>query len=134
MTVTKQAFMGLAAGVSVVTGLSTLLAPAQIAAVFGVTLDDAGIAQTRLLGAAYLGYAAIVWYSKDVRDHTARRAIALGNVVSYALSAVVTIAAVILGLAGIQSWSLVVLEVIFTAAWGYFAFIDRAEVAFVNAK
>ena len=131
---TRQAFMSLAAGVSVVTGLSALLAPAQIAAVFGVTLDDAGIAQTRLLGAAYLGYAAIVWFGKDVRDHAAQRAIALGNVVSYALSAVVTMAAVVLGLAGIQSWSLVVLEVVFTAAWGYFAFIDRAEVAVVNTK
>ncbi len=89
---TRQTFMSLAAGVSVVTGLAALLAPAQIAAVFGVTLDDAGIAQTRLLGAAYLGYAAIVWFAKDVRDHAARRAIALGNVVSYALSAVVTMA------------------------------------------
>jgi hypothetical protein len=134
MTMTRQAFMGLAAGVSVVTGLSALLAPEQIAAVFGVTLDDAGLAQTRLLGASYLGYAVIVWFCKDGRDSAARRAIALGNVVSYALSAVVTIAAVVLGLAGIQSWALVVLEVVFTAAWGYVAFTDRAEVAVVNTK
>jgi 3-deoxy-D-manno-octulosonate 8-phosphate phosphatase KdsC-like HAD superfamily phosphatase len=131
---TRQAFMSLAAGVSVITGLSALLAPEQIAAVFGVTLNDAGLAQTRLLGAAYLGYAAIVWFGKDVRDHAARRAMALGNVVSYALSAVVTTAAVVLGLAGMQSWALVVLEVIFASAWGYFAFIDRAEVAMVNTK
>ena len=90
---TRQGFMSLAAGVSVVTGLATLLAPAQIASVFGVALNDAGIAQTRLLGAAYLGYAVIVWFGKDVQDHAARRAIALGNVVSYALSAVVTVVA-----------------------------------------
>jgi 3-deoxy-D-manno-octulosonate 8-phosphate phosphatase KdsC-like HAD superfamily phosphatase len=131
---TRHGFMGLAAGVSVVSGLAALLAPAQVAAVFGVALGDAGIAQTRLLGAAYLGYAAIVWFGKDLRDHAALRAIALGNVVSYALSAVVTTAALVLGLAGIQSWSLVVLEVLFTAAWGYFAFIDRPEGVVVIAK
>ena len=129
---TRQGFMGLAAGVSVVTGLAALLAPAQIASVFGVTLNDAGIAQTRLLGAAYIGYAVIVWFCKDVRDHATRRAIALGNVVSYALSAVVTIGAVALELAGTQSLSLVVLEVIFTVAWGYVAFIERAEGVVVN--
>ncbi len=131
---TRQGFMGLAAGVSVVTGLATLLAPAQIASVFGVALNDAGIAQTRLLGAAYIGYAVIVWFGKDVQDHAARRAIALGNVVSYALSAVVTVVALGLGLAGMQSWSLVVLEVVFTAAWGYLAFIDRAEGVVVNTR
>ena len=124
---TRQTFMSLAAGVSVVSGLAALLAPAQLAAVFGVTLDDVGISQTRMLGAAYLGYATIVWFGKDVRDNAARRAIALGNVVSWALSLVVTIAGVVLGPAGIQSWALVVLEVVFTAAWGYFTFIDRAQ-------
>ena len=48
---------------------------------------------------------------------------------SWALSLVVTIAGVVLGHAGIQSWALVVLEVVFTAAWGYFTFIDRAQGA-----
>ena len=52
---TRQTFMSLAAGVSVVSGLAALLAPAQLAAVFGVTLDDVGISQTRMLGAVYLG-------------------------------------------------------------------------------
>ncbi len=131
---TRQAFMSLAAGVSVVTGLSALLAPAALAAAFGVMLDDAGIWQTRLLGAAYLGYAAIVWFGKDVRDNAAQRAIALGNVLSYALSLVLTMAGVVVGAAGTQAWLLVVLQAIFTTAWGYFAFIDRAEVALVNAK
>ena len=131
---TRQTFMGLAAGASVVSGLSALLAPAALAAAFGVTLDDVGALQTRLLGAAYLGYAAIVWFGKDVRDSSAQRAIALGSVVSYALSLVLTIAGVVVGPGGTQAWLLVVLQAIFTTAWGYFAFIDRAEVALVNAK
>ena len=131
---TRQAFMSLAAGASVVAGLLALLAPAELAAAFGVTLDDVGALQTRLLGAAYLGYAAIVWFAKDVRDSAAQRAIALGGVVSYALSLVLTIVGVVVGPAGTQAWLLVVLQAIFTTAWGYFAFVDRAEVAVVNTK
>lgn len=126
---TRQTFMSLAAAVSVVTGLGALLAPAQLAAVFGVTLDDLGMLQTRLLGSAYLGFAVICWFGKDVRDNAARRAIALGNFVGWALGLVVTIVGVVIGLAGTQSLLLVVVEAAFASAWGYFAFIDRAEVA-----
>ena len=131
---TRQAFMSLSAGASVVAGLSALLAPAELAAAFGVTLDAAGALQTRLLGAAYLGYAAITWFGKDVRDSAAQHAIALGSVVSYAISLVLTIAGVVVGPAGTQAWLLVVLQALFTTAWGYFAFINRAEVALVNAQ
>jgi hypothetical protein len=125
----RRTFLLIAAGVSVGSGLATLLVPAQLAAVFGVTLNELGTSQTRMLGAAYLGYAAIVWFARDVRDVTAQRAIALGNSVSWALSLVVTVAGIATGLGGALSWLLVVLEVVFTAAWGYFAFIDQREVA-----
>ncbi len=125
----RQTFMSVAAGLSVVSGLAALLAPAQTAAVFGLDVNEVGLSQTRMLGAAYLGYASVVWFGRNVLDNTAQRAIALGNFVSWALSVVVTAAGVMGGLAGTQAWLLVVVEVAFTAAWGYFAFIDRAEVA-----
>ena len=125
----RQTFMSVAAGLSVVSGLVALLAPAQSAAVFGLDVNEVGLSQTRMLGAAYLGYASIVWFGRNIRDDSAQRAIALGNFVSWALSLVVTVAGVMDGLAETQSWLLVVVGVVFTAAWGYFAFIDRAEVA-----
>ena len=126
---TRRTFMSVAAGFSVVAGLAALLAPAQSAAVFGLDVNEVGLSQTRMLGAAYLGYASVVWFGRNVLDNTAQRAIALGNFVSWALSVVVTAAGVMGGLAGTQSWLLVVVQVVFTAAWGYFAFSDRAVVA-----
>lgn len=126
---TRQTFVSLAAVASVASGLAALLAPAQLALVFGATLDDQGIVQARLLGASYLGYAAICWFGKDIRDGAAQRAIALGSFVSWALSLVVTAAGVVVGPLGAQALVLVVLEAAFASAWGYVAFIDRAEVA-----
>jgi hypothetical protein len=125
----RATFMAIAAAESLVTGLAALIVPAQLAAVFGVALDDVGLSQTRLLGGAYLGYAAILWFGRDVGDDAAQRAIAFGNLVSWAIALVVTVAGLVTGLAGAQSWLLVVLEVVFTAAWAYFAFLDRTEGA-----
>lgn len=125
----RQMFMSVAAGLSIISGLAALLVPAQTAAVFGLDLNEVGLSQTRMLGAAYLGYASLIWFARSTLDETAQRAIALGNAVSWGLSVVVTVAGLMGGLAGTQTWLLVVVEVVFTAAWGYFAFIDRAQVA-----
>jgi hypothetical protein len=121
--------MRIAAAVGAVAGVGALLAPAEFASTFGVVLDDLGRSQTRLLGAAYIGYAVIVWLSRDIRDMAAQRAIAVGNVVSWALSLIVGFAGVMAGLAGTQAWALLVLELVFTAGWAYFAIIGRAEAS-----
>jgi hypothetical protein len=100
-----------------------------LAAVFGVVLDDVGRSQTRLLGAAYLGYATIAWAGREVRDHAAQRAIAVGNLVSWGISLAVTVLAIVTGLASSQAWLIVAVAVAFTAAWGYLAFFEASEVA-----
>ena len=124
----RRTFMSIAAGESALVGLAGLLAPAQLAAVFGVTMDEVGIAQARLLASAYLGYVPILWLARDVRDATAQRAIALGSLTTWALGLVVTVAGIAAGLGTTQTWFLVGLQVVFTAAWAYFAFVDRTEV------
>ena len=87
------------------------------------------LSQARLLGASYLGYAAIAWFAKDVTDLAAVRAIALGSIVSWAISAVITATIIVTGLAGAQAWVLVAVEAAFAAAWAYFALAERTEVA-----
>lgn len=125
----RQRFMTIAAGVSIISGTAALLAPVAMASVFGVTLDEVGAFQTRLLGTAYLGYAVIAWFAREVRDITAQRAIALGTFLSWTLGMVVTVVGIVTGHAGPQTWLLVAVGVTFAAAWGYLSFVDRTEVA-----
>jgi hypothetical protein len=125
----RRTFMSIAAGESALVGLAGLLAPAQLAAVFGVTMDEVGIAQARLLASAYLGYVPILWLLRDVRDATVQRAIALGSLAAWALGLVVIVAGIAAGLGTTQTGFLVGLQVVFTAAWAYFAFIERTEVS-----
>ena len=128
----RRTFITMAVGMSVVTGLLDLLVPVQICAVFGVTLDDTGASLARLLGAAYLGYAATIWLARDVHDANAQRAIGSGNVVSWGLSLIVVMVGVASGLAGTLAWSLAATAVVFSAGWGYFTFVDRADSAVTN--
>jgi hypothetical protein len=125
----RQSFMTFAAGVSVLSGLAGLFAPSQLGAVFGMSLDDVAVSQARLLGAAYLGYAAIVWFARDVTDPAAVRAIALGNAVSWAISAIVTAVVIASGLAATQAWLLVAVETGFAATWASFSLTERTMVA-----
>jgi hypothetical protein len=125
----RSTFMAIATVVSVVCGLAALLVPAELAGIFGVKVDDVTTSAARLLGAAYLGYAATNWFGRDVRDSSAQRAIAIGNLASWTLSLVVTLVAIGTGLGNMQTWLLVAVEVIFAAAWGYFTFADRSEAA-----
>ena len=121
--------MTIAAGVSILGGLAALIAPAQMGTVFGITLDDAAVSQARLLGASYLGYAAIAWFGKDVADLAAVRAIAVGNMLSWAISAVITATIIVTGLAGAQAWVLVAVDAAFATAWAYFALAEQTTVA-----
>lgn len=125
----RRTFMTIAAGEAALVGLAGLLAPAQLAAVFGVTLDEAGLAQARLLGGAYLGFVPILWLLRDARDASVQRAVALGNLVTWTLGLVVTAAGIAAGLGTTQTWFLVGLQVVFVAAWAFFAFIQQTEVS-----
>ena len=127
--ISRQSFTTVAALTSVLSGLVGLFAPGQMGLLFGLTLDDVAVAEVRLLGAAYLGYATLAWFARDVTDLAAVRAIALGSAASWAISAVVTVTAIISGLIGWQGWLLVGVEAAFAAAWTSFALPARATVA-----
>jgi hypothetical protein len=53
--------------------LATL--PAQLAAVFGVTLDDDGAFSTRYVGVAWLGYALLNWLAREAGAQAQRLAL-----------------------------------------------------------
>src|SRR5215203_888066 len=126
MTPRLKSLLIIAAAVSVASGFAGLFAPAQMGAVFGMTLDDVAVSQARLLGASYLGYAVIAWFARDVTDPAAVRAIAVGSAASWAISAVVTATVLTSGLAGSQAWVLVAAEAAFAGAWTVVALRKRA--------
>ena len=102
----RSTFMTTSATVSLVYGLVALLAT------------------TQLVAACFLGYAVLNWLSRHTTDPVAANAIAVGNLVGWAFSLVVAIdgATIIPGTA-LMNLSTLAIQVIFTAGWGYYAFV-----------
>ncbi len=98
-------------------GLVGLLVPSVLATALGIELNGVAVWIARLAATAYLGYAVLAWFSRDVADPVATRAIAAGNAVAWTLGAVVVAAALVAGFGEPRAWAFVVLQVAFATAW-----------------
>jgi hypothetical protein len=86
-------FLLIAAIVYGLFGLGALLAPAQLFASMGLTLDASGQLVARTGAAAGIGYAVIFWLARGAETSPALRAILLGNVVYLILEIIVIVLA-----------------------------------------
>src|SRR6058998_1686417 len=87
----RSTFTAIASVVSFFVAALAFFAPRQLAAFYGIELDAAGVGQEQLLGAAYLGFGLMNWLTKDARDPSAQRAMAIGNSAAWAASLVVVV-------------------------------------------
>jgi hypothetical protein len=98
-TITRlSSLLAISAVLGAVFGLGFLVLPDLTVAPFGAALDPVGVLMTRLYGAMHLGLASINWLGRDLVDATARRAIATGNLVYFALAATLAAGAFFVGL------------------------------------
>jgi hypothetical protein len=87
------------AALAFVFGLGFVALPRLTVAPFGVVLDPAGDLMARFYGAMHLGLGLINWLARDLVEPRGRRAIATGNLVYFALAALVAAGAAMLGTA-----------------------------------
>jgi hypothetical protein len=93
-----KSLLTIAAAGAVIFGLGFLLLPEFTVAPFGAALDPVGALMTRFYGAMHLALGAIDWLGRDLVDVRARRAIAVGNLVYFALVAILATGAFFVGL------------------------------------
>lgn len=87
------------AALAFVFGLGFLVLPELTVAPFGAVLDPAGALVARLYGAMHIGLGLINWLARDLVEAAGRRAVAAGDLVYFALAAVVAATGVLLGAA-----------------------------------
>ena len=104
-------------------GLAFLLMPVQIASIYGLTLDGAGVYVARLLGAAFIGYGVLVWQAKDWQASPARRAVVMALFIGFALGLAASLLGQLAGVTNVLGWLTVVIYLMFTLAYGYFQFV-----------
>lgn len=66
-------------------GLGFLILPGMLVGLFGVTLDDFGVALDRFFGSALLGFVVLMWFARSTEEPGLQRA-ALGTMFTYSPS------------------------------------------------
>ena len=109
--------------ISLGTGLVALLAPAILIALYDVVAAEREMAATQMLGAAYLGFAVILWSLRGAADGGTRAALAAGALASWGASFVVGL--LWTRLAAGLAWPTVAMQALFTLAWAYVLITSR---------
>jgi hypothetical protein len=122
----KASYMFLLGAIlALVFGLAFIVAPAQILALYDITLDPAGLFLARLLGAAFLAFAVTNWLVRNAGPTRERQAIALGHFVSEAVGFVASLLAQLDGVANGLGWSTVLIYLVLAVGFGYVYFVPE---------
>ena len=72
-------------------GVVCLLLPRQLFGIYGLTPGPPGTWTTRLLGGAFLGFAALMWFGWRSAPPEARRAIAVGLLIQNVIALIASV-------------------------------------------
>jgi hypothetical protein len=118
-----------AAVVAAIFGLAFVLVPTQTLALYDMSVDEAGLFMTRLLGAAFLGFAIINWLVRDAGPSRERQAIALALFVSLGVGFISSLLGQLAGVANALGWLTVALYLVFSLGFGYVRFMGEDAAA-----
>jgi hypothetical protein len=122
-------FLTVAAVIAFVFGLSFLLIPGSLLAMYGVALDPVGTVVGRLFGALLIGFGTLNWLTRDATNAETARPVLLANLVADALGAILTFWYQINGQIGINAlgWSTVVIYLLLALGLAYFLLMPQAR-------
>lgn len=106
-------------------GIGLLFMPVQLMSPYGVTLDAAGVFLAQLLGIVLLGYAALNWYARNVKDKVILKAVVISALVSHIGSAGVSLVYLNSGILNSYLWIDIVLHGLFAAGFWYWGFSKK---------
>lgn len=104
-------------------GLLTVLIPGGFYAFYGSELADAGKSAAQYQGAAYLGFAVLLFFATKTKDLIGRRAIAIGLFIHFILGFIISIRWQLLG--GVNAWGWSTVAIFGLLSLGYLFFLIR---------
>ena len=86
-------------------GAAFVLMPDGVEEFYGADVTEAGKVDLQLLGASFLGFAVLLFLATKSKEAAARKAIALGLLVSFVIGLVVSLKAQFAGVFNVWGWS-----------------------------
>ena len=109
--------------VALVYGISYQLAPAAVLSLYGVTQGPGEMLMARLFGAALIGIGLLTWFSRNVKDTEAQRAIILAILVYCVIGVIVCVHGTVSGPMSAVGWTGVAVFLFFALGYAYFQFM-----------
>jgi hypothetical protein len=119
-------FLVIAGVLGLVFGVPFALGPAQMASLYGVTLEGGSLVVARLFGAALIQIGLISLLARNVTASEMKQAITLSGVVGAGVGFIAALLGQLAGLANALGWSTVAIYLLLALGFGYFQFMRRA--------
>jgi hypothetical protein len=114
--------------VAAVFGVAFVLVPSQTISLYGVEeASEILILISRLMGAAFIGFAVLTWLARNASDSDARRAIVLALIVSDGIGFIAALIAQLADVVNSLGWSTVAIYLLLALGFGYFQFAKPAD-------
>ncbi len=120
-------FLMLGTAVAFIFALGLLLGPKITLQFIGLTQGASEVLLGQVMGAALVGYGVLSWVTKDFMDAKARQGGLITLLVFNAVGFVVTLLGVLSKVMRSGGWTVVIIFLIFAAAYGYFQFAGSGE-------
>jgi hypothetical protein len=117
---TIRLFLSIIGALGVVHGVAFIIAPDQVASVYGLQTFAAVALVSRLFGGALVAWGAILWLAKSFRDEAAVRAVLISTAVAEAISLCFVIQSTMAGTMNAMGWVAVMIYLFGAVGCGYF--------------
>jgi hypothetical protein len=101
---TIKLFLSIIGALGVVHGVAFIIAPDQVASIYGLQTSPAVVLMSRLFGAALVAWGAILWLAKNFRDEAAIRAVLISTAVAEAISLCFVVQSTLAGTMNAMGW------------------------------
>ena len=101
-------------------GVLTVLMPGGFSEFYGGSLTDSGKFDTQLQGAAYLGFAFLLFFALKAKEAAARKAIVIGSLVHFVIGLIISLKWQLAGIVNVWGWSTVTIFALLSLGYLYF--------------
>ncbi len=114
--------------VALVYALGSLLVPATLLTLYGITSGPGEQLMAQFFGVALVAVGLLTWFARNVADASAQRAIILALLISDAVGIVVSLLGTLSGVMSVVGWSAVAIYLLLGLGYAYFQFMKPSPV------
>ncbi len=117
---TIRIFLSIIGALGIIHGIAFIVAPDQVASIYGLEHSLAVALVSRFFGGALLAWGAILWFARSFRDEAAVRAVLISTCIAEAVSLCVAIAGTLAGTMNAMGWVAVLIYLFGAVGCGFF--------------